>query len=406
MSNSIAYKFSVVLFTIFVLSGLCFVAIKKVDELSGKSIITSGFSTWGLADPLRSSLLKQSELNSSDADLLPELSKVFASNNPLDPNAWLMRAKLAEGENNPLKKTYLHQATKLAWNRPVPLKKIYIEQLIEGDIGDAAATATRLLALRPNSANTYFFDLYALLGADEFYSSILLPALKDPDQLDKEALLSQFLKSAIKAKDDALIDKIWKLFTENPELESDRFKQYSSYLINQQDWPRLEEVWSSASNQDIGISRFADPEFEHVNKGGLCWKMTPVEGVSRTDNPHGIQLSFDGNHNLYYQELSCIVGVEPGSQYRLEYNWSGNKISTRSGMFVEATTKIDDKQISLGRSEARIGSWSLQSDQFEFANPQGSQIISVTIRRTSTSNLDNKLSGRVYFTGFKLEKLP
>ena len=406
MSNSFAYKFSVVLLTIFVFVGLCFIASKKAQENSGESTLNSEFGTWGLADPLRSSLLKQSELNSSDADPLPELSKVFASNNPLDPNAWLMSARLVEEENNPLKKTYLHQAAKLAWNRPVPLKKIYIEQLIEGDIGDAAATAARLLALRPDSANTYFFDLYALLGSDEFYSSILLPAHKDPDQLDKEALLSQFLKSAIKAKDDALIDKIWKLFTENPELESDRFKLYSSYLINQQDWSRLQQVWSSASSRGIEVSKFADPEFKQVSEAGLCWKLTPVEGVSRTDNPHGIQLSFDGNHNLNYRQLSCILGVEPGSQYQLEYNWSGNKISTQSGMFVEATTKIDDKQINLGRSDARAGSWSLQSDQFEFTAPKGAQIITVTIRRAPTSNLDNKLSGKVYFTGFKLKRLP
>ena len=406
MSTKTAHKFLVALPFVFVFAGLFFVASKRAQENSGESTLNSEFGTWGLADPLRSSLLKQSELNSSDAEPLPELSKVYASNNPLDPNAWLVRARLVEGENNPLKKTYLHQAAKLAWNRPVPLKKIYIEQLLDGDIDAAASTAARLLALRPNTASTYFFDLYALLGSDEFYTSILLPAHEDPDQLNAEALLTQFLKSAIKANDSVLIDKIWKLFEAKSKFEDDRFKQYTRYLINLQDWKTLQEVWSLASSQDVEVSRFADPEFDFVSENGLCWKLTPVEGVSRTDNPNGIQLSFDGDHNLNYRQLSCIVGVEPGSQYRLEYNWSGNKISTRSGMFVEATTKIDDKQINLGRSDDRAGSRSLQSDQFEFTTPTGAQIITITIRRNPTSNLDNKLSGKVYFTGFKLERLP
>ena len=384
--------------------GLCFVGFKRVHEYSTETNKIGEINTWGLADPLYRSLT--STLNSDQAASgQQQLDQVFAANNPLDPNAWLIRSR-SLGDQQPLKTALLSQSAKLAWNRPVPLKKIYIDQLLEGDTASAASTAARLLALRPDTASIYFFDLYALLDSDEFYTSILLPAHKDPDQLNAEALLTQFLKSAINAQDKLLIDKIWKLFELKPEFEDDRFKQYTGYLINQHDWKTLQEVWSSASSQDVALSSFADPEFDFVSENGLCWKLTPVDGVSRTDNPNGIQLSFDGNHNLNYQQLSCIVGVEPGSQYRVEYNWSGNKISTRSGMYVEATARIDENIINLGRSDDRAGSWSLQSDQFEFTTPTGAQIITITIRRNPTSNLDNKLSGKVYFTGFKLERLP
>lgn len=386
--------------------GLIFVAILRIQEQSEKTSLFAKSPTWGLSEPLIKTLSNEGVTQGSDSRFVSHLASSYAANNPLDPYAWLIKSRLEGETSEDLKAGYLQQSAKLAWNRHIPLRGVYIEQLLDGDIVEATVIAARLISLRPADAQTYFFDLHALLGSQVFYESLLLPAIQqNSDELKKDIMLSSFLDSAIQAQDDELVYKVWRLFATTLDVEDDRFKRYTDYLIDRQNWSQLQRVWQRASAQEITVSRIADPNFENVSEGGLCWRLTPVEGVNRTNNPNGIQLNFHGGQNLNYRQLSCVVGVNSSSRYQLDFDWSGNKISTQSGMFVEATTKIDGKQVNLGRSDARAGSWSLQSDQFEFTTPKGAQIISVTIRRAPTSNLDNKLSGKVYFTGFKLERL-
>ena len=284
---------------------------------------------------------------------------------------------------------YLKQAAMLSWNREVPLKKIYTEQLVRGYLEGSIQSAIRLITLKPNAAGQYFFDLYAILGSNEFYETVSLPAMQTLNNEQRSIVLTHFLEFAINAEDDPLISKIWDLFPEDVSTEDKRYLLLTKYLIDKQSWSRLKQVWQLASGRQVLVSRISDPEFNQVSEDSLCWTLKPVKGVTRTSNQNGIQLSFDGSRNFNYEQLRCVVGVEAGNVYRLKYSWAGDNISTRSGFFVQATTNLDSKYMVLGRSEARNGSWSLQSDGFEFTAPKG---VSICLLYTSPSPRDRQKS--------------
>jgi len=385
---------------------LIFVSKKGLEEASETEFSSMISSPWGLRKPYRDLLINSDDsTNPTPQKQLVDISRTYTTNNPLDPQGWIARSFLV-AESDPAKSAlYLKQAAMLSWNREVPLKKIYTEQLLRGYLDGSIQSAIRLLKLKPNTANQYFFDLYAVLGSNEFYKEVVLPAMQELNDEQKSIVLTHFLDFAIREEDDPLISKLWDLFSGDLSIDDKRYSLLTNYLIDKQSWPRLKQVWQLALGQQVSISKIVDPEFNQVSENNLCWSLRPVKGVSRASNQHGIQLSFDGSRNLNYRQLRCVVGVEAGNSYRLKYSWAGDDVSTQSGFFVQTTTTLDSRQKQLGRSEARAGSWSLQSDEFEFTVPRGVSIITVIIRRLPTDNLDNKLSGKVYFSGFKLDKL-
>lgn len=385
---------------------LIFVAKKGLQEASNSDVGSITNPLWGLRNPYRDLLISNDvSIDPTVEDRLVDISRTYTTNNPLDPQGWIARSFLMAESDPAMSALYLKQAAMLSWNREVPLKKIYTEQLVRGYLEGSIQSAIRLITLKPNAAGQYFFDLYAILGSNEFYETVSLPAMQTLNNEQRSIVLTHFLEFAINAEDDPLISKIWDLFPEDVSTEDKRYLLLTKYLIDKQSWSRLKQVWQLASGRQVLVSRISDPEFNQVSEDSLCWTLKPVKGVTRTSNQNGIQLSFDGSRNFNYEQLRCVVGVEAGNVYRLKYSWAGDNISTRSGFFVQATTNLDSKYMVLGRSEARNGSWSLQSDGFEFTAPKGVSIITLVIRRSATDNLDNKLSGKIYLSGFKLDKL-
>jgi hypothetical protein len=117
-----------------------------------------------------------------------------------------------------------------------------------------------------------------------------------------------------------------------------------------------------------------------------------VEGP-RADAPHrSLRIEFLGTANLDLAQPGQIMRVRPGTSYRLRGYWSGERITTRSGVFVELYS-VGTRPVVRVQTQPRRGSWDREPFELEIRVPDDGLLVGVRVRRAATKALDRLLSG-------------
>lgn len=123
------------------------------------------------------------------------------------------------------------------------------------------------------------------------------------------------------------------------------------------------------------------------------WQSNAVKGAAVKTDRAAVQVEFDGTENLNFSHLYLLAPLSE-KQTRLSGRWRGDKISTRSGVFLELRLRCGEQMQTQTVAEMRHGSWDWQEFTADISDKECG-FAELFVRRRSTNNLDRLLSGRV-----------
>ena len=123
------------------------------------------------------------------------------------------------------------------------------------------------------------------------------------------------------------------------------------------------------------------------------WQSNAVKGAAVKTDRATIQVEFDGTENLNFSHLYLLAPLSQ-QQSRLSGRWKGDKISTRSGVFLELRLRCGEQMQTQTVAEMRYGSWDWQEFTADIFDGECG-FAELFVRRQATNNLDRLFSGRV-----------
>jgi len=362
--------------------------------------------------PLREVLTRNINNQEIDKALLLEVASKYRQRRPLDHQGWLWASELSQSSGNSAAAAdYFSVAHSLSRNSSSMLMKVFNRYLELGLVDEAMLVAHDLVFAQPNKFRSLFYllsrlsDNYPALVEKMIPSNVPAYGNYAPDQY-----YSWAIDDAIKAKNQELAHAIWVAIPAKFKRNSKYGLNYLNYLVSLQHWADVAPVWLEHVGNSIDAGEILTSDFEStINKNSPCWQSTNMPGVTWSIDSNsftgkgGLMLEFDGNENVNYNHLFCHVAVESNQTYRLSGMWAGTGISTLSGPFVDVFFATD-KGVNV-RGEQMLGNWPWLKFGVNFTVPDNIEIITIRIRRIKTDLIDSKISGRVWFDDFKLEKL-
>jgi tetratricopeptide (TPR) repeat protein len=231
---------------------------------------------------------------------------------------------------------------------------------------------------------------------------------------------SEALTFLADAQDPAAALVVWqRLIAKDPHTDLKLTFKLTDMLTAQEKFEEAGAVWRQAVARDpgsasayIGNSLVYDGGFEmDILGGGFGWRQTDVPGVDfdfDTDVKHSgsrsARLTFDGTHNLSYEDLFQSVLVSPNTRYRFQGYLRTDQISTESGVRFEIVDPKDPKHLDVTTpSETGTEPWTLE--QVEFTTGPETRLILIRVARKLSERLDNKIRGTVWIDDVSLARL-
>ncbi|MCF7993489.1 MAG: hypothetical protein K9L88_01430 [Chromatiaceae bacterium] len=128
-----------------------------------------------------------------------------------------------------------------------------------------------------------------------------------------------------------------------------------------------------------------------------------------TDNARtgeaSLRIAFAGSDNVNLTEPGQVIRVRPGVRYRLTGWWSGEDITTRSGIYIEMYTPDTRPRASV-RTAARRGVWDWEPIELDIQIPENALRLVLRIRRNTTNALDRRIGGTLWLDDLQLTPVP
>lgn len=142
-------------------------------------------------------------------------------------------------------------------------------------------------------------------------------------------------------------------------------------------------------------------EQEFLN-GGFDWRVSAVEGAQMGwdeqiahSGRRSLRVDFEGTANVDFQNLWQYVFVQPGTRYRLSAFFRSEDLSTDSGMRFEIHD-VSNPGAPLHFTPNVSGTKSWAEETAEFTTPPDTKILQITLRRTRSEKLGNKIRGTAW----------
>ncbi len=156
-----------------------------------------------------------------------------------------------------------------------------------------------------------------------------------------------------------------------------------------------------------------DGGFEHdVLNGGFAWREIPIIGAQYAldsnvahSGARSLRVSFDGEANLDFAQIQQYVAVEPARRYRFRAFLRTERISTDSGVRFEIEDARSPAALTVF-TQALAGTHPWTAAQVVFQTGPQTSLLLITLRRTPSRRLDNKLSGSVWADDVSLLPAP
>ena len=188
-------------------------------------------------------------------------------------------------------------------------------------------------------------------------------------------------------------------------------------LVRQKRVDELTAAWSTLAESkrptlvrpNRGTNLITNGDFESpILNGGLGWRVRPVEGlVASVDNitffdgTQSLKVRFDGEHNLSYSHISQYVPVKSNSGYRFIVYLRSKGITTDSGPRLRVTDAYDTRRLDVSTDDA-IGTSNWTPQQLDFRTGPRTRLLRISLIRTPSRKLDNKIAGSLWIDRISL----
>lgn len=214
---------------------------------------------------------------------------------------------------------------------------------------------------------------------------------------------------ARRAGDMALAQALWSRLDDASRAQETLLFPYLQTLVALGRYQEADAVWEQALGAPTGLvnGNFEEPLVPlgpDFRPGWATpgWRYQPVgegfkialETRSSDAEPRTLRIDFLGTHNVNFTHLSQVIRVHPGQIYRLSGYWSGDGITTRSGVFIELYT-LDGTPAVRVQTPPRWGTWAREPFDLEVQIPDNALRMAMGVRRARTQALDHLLSGTV-----------
>jgi len=194
------------------------------------------------------------------------------------------------------------------------------------------------------------------------------------------------------------------------DISNELVLDYVDYLISHNNLDKAYSIWSGlytveGKERDNHIWN-GGFESDIINKG-FDWRVKNVSGVdvniedeTQFSGKNSLKITFDGEENINYGNVSVVIPIKGGSNYVFEYAYRSSNITTGSGLYIELSC-IDSSK-SLVKTDMILGNnnWKKQKMIFNLNNDCSG--ILLALRRDSINKLDSKIKGAIWLDDFKL----
>lgn len=228
------------------------------------------------------------------------------------------------------------------------------------------------------------------------------------------------LDLARRADDLPLAQALWARLDDKSRALEDLLFPYLRMLAAQGRHAEADAVWEQALGEPPGLvnGSFEEPlvtlgpDFRpgwatpgwRYQAAGDGFRIA-VEGPQGDARHRSLRIDFLGTTNVDLVQPSQIMRVRPGASYRLHGYWSGEGITTRSGVFVELYT-VETRPVVRVQTPTRWGSWAREPFELEIQVPEDGLLVAVRVRRAATTALDRRLSGTLRLDTLEFQPLP
>ena len=135
------------------------------------------------------------------------------------------------------------------------------------------------------------------------------------------------------------------------------------------------------------------------------WQLLEIKGAEAEAQKELLRIEFDGTENLDYSHLRLLIPLADPRPRQISGMWRGDRVTTRSGMFLELRMHCDQGTVTNRIDDPRYGSWDWS--HFSVAIPDGAcAFAEVIVRRSRTANLDRLLSGALEIAAVRVDRAP
>ncbi len=321
------------------------------------------------------------------------------SKNPLDAQTWLSLARVYDEAGDKLRMDFalekaLHRSSgdpRAVWDSGVLLFQT-------GDTSRAVAQMKRYIRIRPDEQRKVYTLCVTLGLAPRYLQENLVP--------EEKPFLRRWLSFLM---DSGLTEATGPAWSELRRAGPDRgdYLGYCGFLIDKGHFMRALAVWNEFLS--FGSLKFLHKSGQIWNGGfdlpplerGFDWKIGKAKGVSifldgnvRRSGRYSLGASFDGTSNPDICLARQIVPVEAKHAYAVSGYLKTSGITSDSGIFFEIKgykCRGLDKS-----SEPVTGTNPWEEKSVEFRVPPACRAVTVGIRRSSSTSLDNRIRGEIW----------
>ena len=210
---------------------------------------------------------------------------------------------------------------------------------------------------------------------------------------------------AIRTKNQATAGYFWPL-VDQAAPEAEQVLPYINLLISNKAITAAAHIWKKYYPTDTLL--YNGNLLQPVVNSGFDWRIGKIDGVEseyqgKTDNSPGLHLHFTGNNNVNYSHARQYIALAPEHSYQLSGRMRSSGLTTDQKPYLEITGLYCSMQPAKTDMVEADQDWAPVS--LAFTVPEQCQGVQLRIRRNSSNNLDNLISGDLWLTDFLLQEM-
>ena len=217
--------------------------------------------------------------------------------------------------------------------------------------------------------------------------------------------IETLFRQAIRTNNRATAGYFWPLVDQaGPEAE--QVLPYINLLINNKAITAAAQICKRYFPADTLLynGNFSQPPMN----SGFGWRIKTINGVEteysgNMDNSPGLHLHFTGKNNINYSHTRQYIALVPEHSYLFSGRMRSKGLTTDQKPYLEVAGLYCTMQPATTEMVQADQDWTLVS--LTFTVPEQCRGVQLRIRRKTSNNLDNLISGDLWLTDFSLEEM-
>ena len=222
------------------------------------------------------------------------------------------------------------------------------------------------------------------------------------------------------AQPDAAVAAWKRLLTEGSTFPISRAFPLLDMLINSGHADETQAVWQQAISV-AGVTPVPGPPHSPIwdggfegtlLNGGLAWRYQPVDGAQMDldeetvhSGRRSLRVTFDGSQNVEFANLWQYVVVQPNTRYGFRAYLRTEDLTTDHGIRFEISDANQPRNLDV-LTPGALGTEAWALDETTFTTGPTTRLLRITLRRTASTMLANKIRGVAWVDDISLAAMP